>query len=338
MNFNRRRAGRLARARKRVEQKPRGWGSCLGDPQCPPGLLCLPISPDSSIRVCQKAPITAPPKGGKGGPGRLSRSRKRLDPQPRQNPDMPILAEKWLEGAAATPQRARRRRGRRMRNGCYHPGKMNHAGRAVVACRMGNPGHVDECFDLDSGEPMPCGGAPAGSCMNTRGCITYPADCETGEPVLLPFECPEGWTEHRRDGRVVGCTPPKGARLHNPGPNGEFRMVPPFCASGSCGRTHCGTCNPANYAFPGRVDTVAEAVDRMHADIDAGMAAASAATRQMYAPGASAWSDPNVALLTKPGGPAPRNALPTAQWSHCSGPAVAAHPSSNRQIIPGGTP
>lgn len=114
--------------------------------------------------------------------------------------------------------------------------------------------------------------------------------------------------------------------------------MPPFCAAGDCGRLSCGRCNPAAYAVPGRVDTVREAVEQMRQDVAYAVRTAAAAERRMYAPGALAWADPSVAVLTKPGGPPPGNALPTAEWPHCIGPAVAADPSSNRQPTPGGTP
>lgn len=148
----------------------------------------------------------------------------------------------------------------RVQNGCYRPGRPNHPGRAVVACR-----------------------------------------------------------------------------LPNPGPNGEALPVPPFCAAGECGRLSCGTCNPEAYAVPGAVRTVLEAVAQAQADVDYAMRTASQAERQMYAPGALAWADPSVAILQKPGGPPPGNALPTAEWPHCWGPAAVADPSSNRQPNPGGT-
>jgi hypothetical protein len=37
---------------------------------------------------------------------------------------------------------------RRVQNGCYRPGRVNHPGRAVVACRMGNPGPNGEALSV----------------------------------------------------------------------------------------------------------------------------------------------------------------------------------------------
>jgi hypothetical protein len=128
------------------------------------------------------------------------------------------------------------------------------------------------------------------------------------------------------------------ARLRNPGPNGEAWPTPPFCDASACGTRSCGDCDPGAYAFPGRVRTVLEALDQMRADIDFAVAAASDGERAMRAPGAYPFADPSIAVMTKPGGPPPPNALPTAGWDLCGGAAAVALPSQNRQMIPGGTP
>lgn len=152
---------------------------------------------------------------------------------------------------------------RRVQNGCFRPGHANHPGRAVVACRM-----------------------------------------------------------------------------QNPGPNGEAIAVTPFCAAGDCTSKSCGSCDWNDYAVPGRVQTVLDAVAQSREDVDFAMSAANQGLRDMYMPPyQTPWADPSKAILTKPGGPTPQNPMGTAQWQRClRGPAVTAYPSQSTQYIPGGMP
>lgn len=212
--------------------------------------------------------------------------------------------------------------------------------------REPNPG---QCFDLDTGERMSCQGAPAGACINNRGCISVAVDCETGESLLDEFEsCPRGWREIRRGNRLVGCVAPRVPnrrwrgrrwRRRNPGPSGEALPVPPYCGADACTSKDCGPCDWDDYAPGGRVRTVLEAVHQAEIDVERGMATANRETRRMYTPHGSPWADPSIAVLTKPGGPAPVNPVGTAQWQMCAfGQPVVADPSSNVQPIPGGMP
>lgn len=208
-------------------------------------------------------------------------------------------------------------RPRRLRNGCYHPGKLNHAGRGVVGCRMQNPEPVDECP-----KQVRCGYDDQGAPI----CAKSVADCG-----VLTSGAPK--RRKKKPGRLA-----RRARARNPGPNGEAILPPPFCDAADCTTRSCGPCDPDAYAFPGRVRTVLEALDQMRADIDFAVAAASDGERAMRAPGAYPFGDPSLAVLTKPGGPDPGNALPTGGWNLCWGPAAVALPSANQQMIPKGTP
>ncbi|MDP3910850.1 MAG: hypothetical protein Q8Q14_10720 [Gemmatimonadales bacterium] len=173
-------------------------------------------------------------------------------------------------------------------------------------------------------------------------CCDSKGECVGGKIVLANTGAPRrvqngcfrpGHANH--PGRaIVAC------RMKNTGVNGEALSVPPFCDAGDCTSKGCGPCDWNAYEVPGRVETVLQAMAQAREDVDFATHAANEGLRDMYAvPYRTQWADPSAAILTKPGGPAPQNPMDTAQWQRCMrGPAVPAHPSSNRQIIPGGTP
>lgn len=298
---------------RRATRLPRDWGcgycypndprGCCGFPECCyPTSVRNPSEADTCFSVC--CDLHEPSGSDCGTGGKITKPgtwncMKRCLKMPDTKAGRP--------GRVTTP--------RRVQNGCYRPGHANHPGRAIVACRMQNP-------------------APTRlqKRMAQRGW------CAKGATLCLK-KTPGGSSNYcccDKSGECVGGK----IVLANPGPNGEALTVSPFCDASDCTSKHCGPCDWGAYEVPGRVDTVFEAMQRARDDVEFGMNAADQGLRDMYMPPyASPWADPSVAILAKPGGPAPINPMSTAQWQRClPGPTVVAHPSSNTQWIPGGMP
>lgn len=123
--------------------------------------------------------------------------------------DAELAAQGWTRREIRVPPRPRR--ARRRRNGCAQESPwMPTAGYGTgqYGSQYGPNANPAPCRDLDTGDVVDCAGAPEGSCINNRGCISVAVDCATGRPLRLPMECPEGWIElHDTAGDVTGCVP-----------------------------------------------------------------------------------------------------------------------------------